>query len=88
MECSAAPWSTMMGMDTGPVPTRHPTLFVGRRRVPEDGGPPCAVCHEDNVEGLIELCHFFVGVRLEVHRAGETGDVPVPGLVYHIERSE
>ncbi len=30
------------------------TLFVGRRRVPEDGGPPCAVCHEDNVEGLID----------------------------------
>ena len=33
MESSAAPWSTMTGMDTGSVPTRHPTLFVGRRRV-------------------------------------------------------
>ena len=34
MESSAALWSTMTGMDAGPVPTRHPTLFVGRRRVP------------------------------------------------------
>jgi hypothetical protein len=35
MESSAAPRLTMTGMDIGPVPTRHPTLFVlGRRRVP------------------------------------------------------
>ncbi len=34
MESSAAPWSTMTGMDTGPVLTRHPTLFTGQRRVP------------------------------------------------------
>ena len=62
-----------------------PTEVIG---VVEDGDRPCAGRHEDNVEGLIELCHFFVGVRLEVHRAGETGDVPVAGLVHRGERVE
>ena len=63
MECSAAPWSTMLGMDTGPVLTRHPTLFVGRRRVPPElwGLWRTVITlvtshHEDSVEGLIELC--------------------------------
>ena len=56
--------------------------------VVEDGDPPCAVCHEDNIEGLIELRQFFVVVPLEVHRAGETGNVLVAGLVHRGERDE
>ena len=78
MESSAAMWPTMTGMDTGPVPTRHPTLFVGQRSpteimgVVEDGDPPCAACDRDDVEGLIELHHFFVGVCFRVHRASKT----------------
>ena len=94
MESNAAPWSAMMG-NTGPAPTRHPSLFVGRRRVPpklwglwRNGDPPCAVRHEDNVEGLIELRHFFVGVCLKVHRAGETSNVLVARVVHHGEQVE
>ena len=45
-----------------------PTKIMG---VVEDGDPPCAVRHEDNVEGLIELRHFFVGVCFEVHCIGD-----------------
>ena len=56
-----------------------PTKIMG---VVEDGDPLCAACHEDDVEGLIELRHFLVGVCLKVHRAGETGNVPVAGLVH------
>ena len=37
---------------------------------------------------MIELPHFFVGVCLKVHRAGETGNVPVAGLVHCGERVE
>jgi hypothetical protein len=62
-----------------------PTKIMG---VVEDGDPLCAACHNDDVEGLIELCHFFVGICFEVHRAGETGNVPVAGLVHHGERVE
>ena len=39
--------------------------------VVEDGDPLCAARHEDDVEGLIELRHFFVGVCFEVHRIGD-----------------
>ncbi len=49
-----------------------PTKIMG---VVEDGDPLCAACHEDDVEGLIELRHFFVGVCLKVHCAGETRNV-------------
>ena len=56
-----------------------PTKVMG---VVEDGDRPCASRHKDNVEGLIELCHFFVGICLKVHRASEAGDVPVAGLVH------
>ncbi len=51
----------------------------------EYGDPPRAVCHKDDVEGLIELCHLFVGVRLEVHWASETRNVPVARLLHHGE---
>ena len=63
MESSAVPWSTITGMDTGPVPMRHPTLFV-------------------------ERTFFSFGVCFKVHRAGETGNVPVAGLVHCGERVE
>ena len=62
-----------------------PTKIMG---VVEDGDPLCAVCHKDNIEGLIELCHSSIGVCLKVHCAGETGDVPVAGLVHPGERVE
>ncbi len=34
VERRAAMWSTMTGTAEGPIPTRQPTLLVGRRRVP------------------------------------------------------
>jgi hypothetical protein len=56
--------------------------------VVEDGDPLCAARHEDDVEGLIELRHFFVEVCFEVHRTDETGNVPVARLVHCDERVE
>ena len=56
--------------------------------VVEDGDPLCAACHKDDVEGLIGPHHFFVGVCLKVHCAGETSNVLVAGVVHHGERVE
>ncbi len=56
-----------------------PTEIMG---VVEDGDPPFAAHYEDDVEGLIELCHFFVGVCFEVHHA------VVARLVHHGEQVE
>ena len=56
--------------------------------VVEDDDPPGVVCNKDDVEGLIELHHFFVGICLEVHCAGETSNVPVAGLVHHGKQVE
>ena len=44
-----------------------PTEVMG---VVGDGDPPCAARHEDDVDWLIELYHFSIGVCLKVHRAG------------------
>ncbi len=54
----------------------------------EDGDLPRAVCYEKEIVGLVESCHFQLGVCFEVHRAGETGNVSVAGLVQHGERVE
>ncbi len=54
----------------------------------EDGDLPRAVCHEKETVGLVELHHFQLGVCFEVHRAGETGNVSVAGLVQHGEQVE
>jgi hypothetical protein len=54
----------------------------------EDGDLPCAICHEEKTIGLVEPRHFYVKVCFEVHRAGETGDVLVAGLIHHGERVE
>jgi hypothetical protein len=54
----------------------------------EDGDLPCAVHHEKKTVGLVEPCHFYVEVCFEVHRASETGNVPVAGLVHRGERVE
>ena len=62
-----------------------PTKMMG---VVEGSDPPCAARHKDDNEGLIELRHFLVGVHFEVHRAGETGNVPVAGLVHRGEQVE
>jgi len=34
-----------------------PTKIMG---VVKDGDLPCAVCHEDNIEGLIEMINFLL----------------------------
>ena len=39
-----------------------PTKIMG---VVEDGDPLCAACHEDDVEGLIELHHFLLEFALK-----------------------
>ena len=44
--------------------------------VEEDDFLP-VVGREENAVWLVESRHFFVGRGLEVHRAGETGDVAV-----------
>ncbi len=54
----------------------------------EDGDLPRAVCHEKEIVGLVESHHFQLGVCFEVHRASETGNVSVAGLVQHGERVE
>jgi hypothetical protein len=54
----------------------------------EDGDLPCAVRHAEEVVGLVESRHFYVGICFEIHRAGETGNFPVAGLVHSGERVE
>ena len=62
-----------------------PAKVVG---VVEDGDPLLVVCHEEKAEGLDGLCHFFAEACLEIHRAGETGDVAVASLVHRGDRGE
>ena len=92
-ERRAAMWSTMTGTAEGPIPTRQPTLLVGRRRVPPKlwgwwsmETPFFFVCREEKIVGLVEYPHFFFEACLEIHRAGETGDVSIAGLVYCDDR--
>ncbi len=54
----------------------------------EDGDLPHAVCHKEKTVGLVEPHHFYGEVCFEVHHAGETGNVPVAGLVHCGERVE
>jgi hypothetical protein len=54
----------------------------------EDGDLPPAVCHEEEIVGLVESCQFHIGVCFKVHRAGKTGDVSVAGLVHRGEQVE
>ncbi len=54
----------------------------------EDGDLPCAISHEKEIVGLVELRHFQLGVCVEVHYAGETSNVLVAGLVHHGGRVE
>jgi hypothetical protein len=54
----------------------------------EDGDLPCAVCHEEEIVGLVESCHFHVGVCFKVHRANETISVLVARLVHRGEQVE
>jgi hypothetical protein len=54
----------------------------------EAGDLPRAVFHEEKTVGLVEPHHFYVKICFKVHRAGETGDVPVAGLVHRGERVE
>jgi hypothetical protein len=43
---------------------------------------------EEEAKGVSKPRHLYVKICFGVHRAGETGDVPVPGLVYRVERGE
>jgi hypothetical protein len=54
----------------------------------EDSDLPRAVCHEKETVGLVELHHFQLWVCFEVHRASQTGNVSVAGLVQHGEQVE
>ncbi len=50
--------------------------------VVNDGNLLLVVRREEETEGLDELRHFYLKARLEIHRAGETGNVAVAGLVH------
>ncbi len=56
----------------------------------EDGDLPRAVGHEEEIVRLVESRHFHVGIGVysEIHRAGETGNVLVAGLVHRGEQVE
>ncbi len=54
----------------------------------EDGDLPRAACHEKETVGLVESRHFQLGVCFEIHRAGETSNVSVAGLVHCGEQVE
>ncbi len=56
-----------------------PPKIVG---VVDDGDFLRIVHHEEETKGLVELRHFYVKICFEVHRASETGNVPVVGLVH------
>ncbi len=43
---------------------------------------------KEEAKGVSKPHHVYVKIRFGIHRAGETGDVPVPGLVYRVERGE
>ncbi len=54
----------------------------------EDGDLSRAVCHEKEIVGLVESCHFQLGVYFGVHCAGKTGNVSIAGLVHCGEQIE
>ncbi len=54
----------------------------------EDGDLPHAVCHEEEIVGLIKWSHFHIWVCFKIHCAGETGDVLAAGLVHFGEQVE
>ena len=62
-----------------------PPKIVG---VVDDGDFLRAVCHEEEIEGLVEPRHFYIEICFKVHRTGETGDVPAAGLVHQGDRVE
>ncbi len=43
-------------------------------------------CHEEKTVGLVEHPHFYFEACLKIHRAGETGDVSIAGLIYRGDR--
>ncbi len=49
----------------------------------EDGDFLFFVCREEKTAGLVKPCNFFFEACLKIHRAGETGDVLIAGLVHH-----
>ena len=59
-----------------------PPKIVG---VVDDGDFLPVIRHEEETEGLVEPCYFYVEICFEVHHAGETGDIPVAGLVHRGE---
>ncbi len=54
----------------------------------EDDDLLFVVSNKQEAVGLVEARHFCVEARFEVHRAGETSDVPVAGLVCHGKQVE
>ena len=62
-----------------------PPNIVG---VVDDGDFLQVVCHKEETKVLVELRHFYVKICLELHRASETGNVPVAELIHRDERVE
>jgi hypothetical protein len=80
----APSWSITTGNFVGGA-KEGPAEVMG---VVEDGDLLLVVCREEKAKGLDELRHFFAEARLEIHRAGETGDVAVASHVHRGDRGE
>jgi hypothetical protein len=50
--------------------------------VVEDGDFLFFVCREEKTVGLVAPCHFYFKACLKIHRASETGDILIAGLVH------
>jgi hypothetical protein len=54
----------------------------------EDDDLLFVVGNKQEAVGLVEACHFCIEACFKVHRASETGNVPVAGLIRHGKRVE
>ncbi len=50
--------------------------------VVEDGDFLFFVCRAEKTVGLVKPCHFYFKACLKIHRAGETSDILIAGLVH------
>ncbi len=56
--------------------------------VVEDGDLLFVVGRKEKTVGLVEPRHFYVEACLKIHRAGETSDVSIAGLVHRGDRDK
>ncbi len=82
----------MTGWQKGQIRRGSPLCWWGGggcRRNYGGGGVwrlPFFVCREEKTVGLVKHPHFNFEACLEIHRAGETGEVSIAGLVYRGDR--